>query len=137
MQIAFFYCVSNASYSHYRFSFSIFLDLPQFTQEPESTTVDIEKKVILTCRAVAKETPRITWFKVDQSGTLTQVLSVNVLANGDMQIEKTQRSDRSNYVCRACNAAGCKQTSKAMLNVLCKYKEKHGRLRYIIPGVKS
>lgn len=77
----------------------------------------------LTCRAAAKETPRITWFKTDQSGSLVgKVDSANVLVSGDLRINSAKRSDRSYYVCRACNAAGCVTTLPVMLNVLCKYK---------------
>lgn len=121
---------SSAATLTLRVLFLLFTDLPKFTQAPTSTTVDITKQVVLTCRSVAKETPRITWYKVDQDGTPTKVPEANILSSGDMQIKNTERSDRSNYFCRACNAAGCAQTSQVMLNVLCKYLTVVGFFNY-------
>ena len=99
---------------------NVCIDSPRFTALPSNKTVNIGQIAILLCRAVAQDNPLITWYKVDQNGRFQQVSKANVLVSGDLEIKSTQRSDRSRYACRACNAADCVTTPVVLLNVLCK-----------------
>jgi hypothetical protein len=84
------------------------------TIAPNSTSVEIGKSVVTTCKVYGFPEPRVSWLKNGQEiSNNSRYNSSDVYGNGsnliwysDLQIEAVRRDDTANYSCYLKNAAG-------------------------------
>ena len=87
----------------------VVLTPPEIIEPPETTFVDIQTGVTLTCIAVGNPQPDVQWWRNNQ------MLTREVL--GKLIIAETSLDDRGVYFCIASNTEGEVQSRNAVINL--------------------
>ncbi len=94
---------------------------PVITGTPLNRTVVSPESVNFTCVATARPRPSIAWWRVEENGTLTEIVAVSGtygiwededgerVLTSKLEVIETEPSDALTYICVADNMAGIDQ----------------------------
>ncbi|XP_035671644.1 Down syndrome cell adhesion molecule-like protein 1 homolog isoform X1 [Branchiostoma floridae] len=113
-------CIAQNSAGSHQAPANVWLpDVPIFTVTPTNSTVNINQSIQVPCRASARDTPTISWYKQDKAGnsdvligqgvgqgSLDNQRSASVSIIGTLVITSVHQDDEGFYICRATNAIG-------------------------------
>lgn len=84
--------------------------MPSFTIHPENLTVKLGSDAIIDCVATGSPQPDVKWYKNGQ--LITPTIRISFAADGTrLKIDHVKESDAGQYLCKATNFLGSKETS--------------------------